>query len=63
MKRCVSSSGCKTRPAKGEPVRADSKSCIGRGNKVDEAEVCERVDCGVATLNPLLPGCPGGYCT
>src|SRR6266496_900770 len=34
MKLCVSSSGCETRPAKGEPARAGSQPCAGLGNKV-----------------------------
>jgi len=32
MKLCVSSSGCETRPAKGEPARAGSQPCDGARN-------------------------------
>ena len=37
MKLCASSSGCETRPAKGEPARVGSKPCDGLGKKAGEA--------------------------
>ncbi len=37
MKRRVSSSGCKTRPAKGEPARAGSEPCSGHGDGAGDA--------------------------
>ena len=37
MKLCVSSSGCETRPAKGEPARAGSKPCDGARNDIGDA--------------------------
>jgi hypothetical protein len=37
MKLCVSSSRCKSCPAKGEPARAGSKPCAVLGNKFCEA--------------------------
>src|SRR6266446_2413843 len=37
MKLCLSSSGRKTRLAKGEPAQAGSKPCDGRGNEAGEA--------------------------
>ncbi len=33
----LSSSGCETRPARGEPARAGSEPCDGLGNEADEA--------------------------
>jgi hypothetical protein len=43
MKFCLSSSGCESRPAKGEPARAGSKPGAALGNKTGDAEACERV--------------------
>src|SRR5262249_38046063 len=60
MKLCASSSGCETRPAKGEPARAGSKPCDGARNDTGDAEVGERAGhgaCGPETSH--LPGCPG----
>ena len=37
MKPCLSSSGCETRPAKGEPARAGSEPCAGDGNGFGDA--------------------------
>jgi len=37
MKLCTSSSGCETRPAKGEPARAGSKPCDGARNGIGDA--------------------------
>jgi len=37
MKLCVSSSGCETRPAKGEPACAGSKPCDGVRNGLGDA--------------------------
>jgi len=37
MKLRVLSSGCESRPARGEPARAGSEPCDGRGNAVGEA--------------------------
>jgi hypothetical protein len=37
MKLCASSSGCETRPAKGEPARAGSKPCDGARNGLGDA--------------------------
>jgi len=37
MKLCPSSSGCETRPAKGEPARAGSKPCDGARNGSGDA--------------------------
>ena len=57
----LSSSGCKARPAKGDPARAGSKPCDGLGNKVGEASACERVGRGVAAPKPLIfPDAQGG---
>ena len=60
MKLCVSSSGCKARPARGEPAQAGSEPGDGLRNGTGEAEVRERVGhgtCGPETYT--LPGCPG----
>ena len=60
MKLCVSSSGCKARPARGEPAQAGSEPGDGLRNGTGEAEVRERV--GHGTCGPdtyTLPGCPG----
>jgi hypothetical protein len=54
MKLCSSSSGCKTRPAKGEPPRAGSTPCDGLRNGIGEASACERVGRGVAAPKPVL---------
>jgi len=37
MKCCLSSSGCKSRPAKGEPARAGSQPCAGVKNGLGDA--------------------------
>ena len=37
MKLRLSSSGCETRPARGEPARAGSEPCAGPGNEAGEA--------------------------
>jgi len=37
MKFDLSSSGCETRPAKGEPARAGSEPGAGLGNEIGEA--------------------------
>ena len=37
MKFCLSSSGCETRPAKGEPARAGSQPCDGGRNAIGDA--------------------------
>jgi hypothetical protein len=37
MKLCSLSSGCESRPAKGEPARAGSQPCAGRGDTAGEA--------------------------
>jgi hypothetical protein len=60
MKLCVSSSGCKARPARGEPAQAGSEPGDGLRHGTGEASVRERVGqgtCGPATY--ILPGCPG----
>ena len=60
MKLCLSSSGCKARPAKGEPAQAGSEPGDGLSNGAGEAEARECVGhgpCGPETSN--LPGCPG----
>ncbi len=41
------SSGCESRPARGEPVRAGSEPGDGLGNEAGEAKVHERVSHGV----------------
>jgi hypothetical protein len=60
MKLCSSSSGCKTRPAQGEPAQAGSEPGDGLSNGAGEAEARERAGHGPGgpeTSN--LPGCPG----
>ena len=60
MKLCASSSGCETRPAKGEPARAGSPPGAGARHDTGEASACARVGhgaCGPATSH--LPGGPG----
>ena len=60
MKLGVSSSGCKARPARGEPAQAGSEPGDGRSKGTGEAEARERV--GHGTCGPetsTLPGCPG----
>lgn len=52
MKFCLSSSGCESRSAKGEPARAGSKPGAGLGNKTGDAEACERA--GRRTAAPKL---------
>ncbi len=37
MKLCLSSSGCESRPAKGEPARVGSKPCASSRNGVGDA--------------------------
>ena len=37
MKFCLLSSGCESRPARGEPARAGSEPGVGLGNEVGEA--------------------------
>src|SRR5262249_28104535 len=37
MKLCLPSSGCKSRPAKGEPARAGSKPCADARNGMGDA--------------------------
>src|SRR5215472_9949186 len=64
MKLCLSSSGCETRPAKGEPARAGSKPCDGARKGIGDAEVCERAGhgaCGPETYH--LPGGRGSCFT
>jgi len=56
----LSSSGCESRPAKGEPARAGSPPCAGARNGLGDASACARVGhgaCGPETST--LPGCPG----
>src|SRR5713101_2709053 len=48
MKLYSSSSGCETRPAKGEPACAGSKPCDGLAHGVGEASACARVGHGNA---------------
>ena len=63
MKLRVSSSGCKTRPAKGEPACAGRKPGDDPSNVVGDAEACARVGhgaCGPATSR--LPGGRGSCC-
>jgi hypothetical protein len=37
MKLCLSSSGCESRPTKGEPARVGSQSCASQGNPAGDA--------------------------
>src|SRR5262245_11650456 len=53
MKLCSSSSGCKTRPAKGEPAQAGSEPGDDLRNGVGEAEARERVGHGHAAPKPI----------
>ncbi len=53
MKFRMSSSGCETRPARGEPVRAGSEPGDGLGNEAGEAEARERVSRGVAASKTM----------
>jgi hypothetical protein len=57
MKLCVSSSGCKTCPVKGEPARAGSQPCDGVRNGLGDASAGERAGRGTAAPQPLLAGC------
>ena len=54
MKLCLLSSGCKARPAKGEPAQAGSEPGAGLRNGAGEAEARERVGhgpCGPETYH------------
>jgi len=53
MKRCASSSGCKARPAKGEPAQAGSEPGDGLRHGAGEASARERVGHGQAAPKPL----------
>jgi len=53
MKLRLSSSGCETRPARGEPARAGSEPCAGPGNEDGEALARERVSRGVAASKTM----------
>jgi hypothetical protein len=53
MKRRLSSSGCESRPAKGEPARAGRSPCDGVSNAIGDAEAGERAGRGNAAPNPL----------
>jgi hypothetical protein len=57
MKCCSSSSGCETRPAKGEPARAGSQPCAGGRHALGDALAGERAGRGTAAPKPLLSGC------
>jgi hypothetical protein len=48
-----SSSGCETRPAKGEPARVGRQPCDGVRHGIGEAEACERTGHGHAAPTPL----------
>ena len=61
MKRRASSSGCESRPVKGEPARAGSKPGAVRGNTFGDASAGERAGRGTAAPKPLLPGCRAGW--
>jgi hypothetical protein len=58
MKLGTSSSGCETRPAKGEPARAGSRPGDGASNGLGDAEVCERAGPGAG--GPETSHLPGG---
>jgi hypothetical protein len=58
MKLCSSSSGCKARPAKGEPAQAGSEPGDGLRNGAGEAEARERV--GHGPCGPETYPLPGG---
>ena len=50
MKLRLSSSGCETRPARGEPARAGSEPCAGLGNDGRRSvgtRACEPWGCGL----------------
>jgi hypothetical protein len=60
MKCCLSSSGCESRRAQGEPARAGSQPCDGARNGLGDAQAGERAGhgaCGPATY--IHPGCSG----
>jgi hypothetical protein len=60
MKLRLSSSGCETRPARGEPARAGSEPGAGLGNGAGEAEARERVGRGGCGLEIyLIPDAQG----
>ena len=52
MKLGVSSSRCESCPAKGEPARAGSQPCAGRGDTAGDAEADERAGRGTAAPKP-----------
>ena len=54
MKVCSSSSGCASRPAKGQPARAGRSPCDGPRNAAGEASASKRV--GQRTAAPQLHG-------
>jgi len=57
MKFRLSSSGCETRPARGEPARVGSEPGDGHGNAAGEAEARKRVGRGICSHeNYEIPG-------
>ena len=54
MKFRLLSSGCETRPARGEPARAGSEPCDGLGNESGEAYAREHVGRGYVASKAML---------
>lgn len=60
MKLRSSSSGCKSRPARGEPAQVGSEPGDGPGNAIGEAEAREHVGRGICSHeNYGVPGAQG----
>ena len=60
MKLRSSSSGCESRPARGEPARVGSEPGDGHGNATGDAEAHKRVGRGICSHeNYEVPGAQG----